>query len=398
MALSKVMPLNSYTKAPQLNTERRFPDNMQSALSLLYMAKIGQKGNRKEKRYAVPAFNVTTIQSVNAAFQAFELLGSSGLLAFSNSALKHFGRGKQVLGLEIISDYVGRLARDSKIRVATHLDHGDYITDKGRLVVQAAVQNLTSVMADNSTDHANKTHTKIEDNIGLTREVVNMAHPLGVSVEGELGVLAGEEDEDTKSEFSSYTNPEELEMFLKETGALMLAPTIGTMHGPNKGKPGHTVKLNIELAHQLLSIADKIDERICFVLHGASTFYPEVLTYVSSVLEKNSFGNGSLQKWKDFVGTDWEQVLGLIEAGFIKINTDTENRQTYLAALIGTLAKEAAKIDIRYYDTACTDALTQSYLKKLIMAGNYGVWYEPKINVKQFKFDLSQSLKTAIGV
>ena len=391
------MALDSHKRAPQLNTERPFSDNMQSALSLLYMAKTGQKGNRKEKRYAVPAFNVTTIQSVNAAFSAFEMLGSSGLLAFSNSALKHFGRGDAIFGLEVISDYVAKLARDSKIRVATHLDHGDYISDKGRRVVQVAVQTLTSVMADNSTDHANKTHTKIEDNIGLTREVVNMAHPIGVSVEGELGVLAGEEDEDTKSEFSTYTNPDELDMFLKQTGALMLAPTIGTMHGPNKGKPGHKVKLNVELAHSLLKIADKIDERICFVLHGASTLYPEVLTHASSILEKNTFGNGSLQKWKDFVGTDWDQVTGLIGAGFAKINTDTENRQTYLAGLLGTVAKEAAKIDIRYYDTACTEALTQSYLKKLIMAENYGVWYEPKINVNKFKFDLSQNLKTALG-
>ena len=392
------MALDSHKKVPQLNTERSFPGGMQSALSLLYMAKIGQKGNRKEKRYAVPAFNVTTIQSINAAFSAFEMLGSSGLLAFSNSALKHLGRGDPIFGLEVVSDYIAKLARHSKIRVATHLDHGDYITDKGRRVVQVAVQALTSVMADNSTDHANKTHTKIEDNIGLTREVVNMAHPLGVSVEGELGVLAGEEDEDTKSEFSTYTNPEELDMFLKETGALMLAPTIGTMHGPNKGKPGHKVKLNVDLAHKLLEKADKIDERICFVLHGASTLYPEVLTHASSILEKNTFGNGSLEKWKNFVGTDWDQVTGLIQAGFTKINTDTENRQTYLAGLLGTVAKEAAKIDIRYYDSACTESLTQSYIKKLIMAGNYGVWYEPQIDVNKFKFDLSQNLKTAIGV
>lgn len=390
------MPLDSYKKPPQLNTEGRFPDNIQNALSLLYMAKIGQKGNRKEKRYAVPAFNVTTVQSINAAFSAFEMLGSSGLLAFSNSALKHFGRGDPVFGLGVVSDYVSKMARNAQVRVATHLDHGDYITDKGRSVVQSAVQTLSSVMADNSTDHANKTHTKIEDNIGLTREVVNMAHPLGLSVEGELGVLAGEEDEDTKSEFSSYTNPTELDMFLRETGALMLAPTIGTMHGPNKGKPGHKVKLHVELAHKLLAIANKIDERICFVLHGASTLYSEVLNYASNILQKNNFGNSSLEKWKNFVGTDWEQVKGLIEAGFTKINTDTENRQTYLAGLLGTIAGEAAKIDIRYYDKSCTEALTQSYLKKLIMAGNYGVWHEPKIDVSKFTFDLSQNLQSAI--
>ena len=387
------MAINSYKKPPELNETRRFPDNMQNALSLLYMAKEGKKGNKKEKRYAVPAFNVTTFQGINAAFSAFEMLGSSGLLAFSNSSLKHFGRGDAIFGLEIISNYVATLTKKSKIRLATHLDHGDYITDKGRKVVQSAVEHLTSVMADNSTDHVNKTHTEIKDNIGLTREVVNIAHPIGVSVEGELGVLAGEEDEDTKSEFSSYTNPEELERFLLETGVLMLAPTIGTMHGPNKGKPGDAVKLNIDLAHNLLNIADKIDPRICFVLHGASTLYEQVTGYAQEILEKLSQNNGSLEKWKNFVGTDWNQVIGLIEVGFAKINTDTENRQTYLASLLGAVEQEASKIDIRYYDNICTEALTQSYLQKLIMAGNYGVWYEPKIDVNKFRFDLSKKLQ-----
>ena len=127
-------------------------------------------------------------------------------------------------------------------------------------------------MADNSTDKVNKRGMPLEDNIALTREVVEMAHPLGLSVEGELGVLAGEEDEDTKSEFSTYTNPDELDQFLQQTGVLMLAPTIGTMHGPNKGKPGSKVKLNIKLAHELLKIADKINPEILFVAHGASTF------------------------------------------------------------------------------------------------------------------------------
>ncbi len=341
----RIMALSSYKQAPNLNESRRFPDHMDNALKLLYMAKEGRKGNTTQGRsYAVPAFNVTTIQSINAAFKAFEMLGSSGLLAFSNSALKHFGRGDPIFGLDIVSDYVALLAKRSAIRVATHLDHGDYITDKGRKVVQAAVERLTSVMADNSTDHAQKTHTQLEDNIGLTREVVNMAHPLGVSVEGELGVLAGEEDEDTKSEFSTYTNPTELQSFLEKTGALMLAPTIGTMHGPNKGKPGHKVKLNIELAQELLTIANKIDKRICFVIHGASTLYPEVTSYAIKMLTElagSQKAAAGIEKWNNFVGTDWEQVQALIRSGFCKVNTDTENRQSYLASLIGALCKDS---------------------------------------------------------
>lgn len=387
-----------YQSPPSLNTTQRFPDNMTNAHTLLLKAKMGEKGNRKETGYAVPAFNVTTFQGINAAFKAFELLGASGLLAFSNSALKHFGLGDPLFGLEVASEYVAKMAKRSSVKIATHLDHGDYTSEAGRKVVQGAVEMLTSVMADNSTDHNTKKSTDLADNIGYTREVVNMAHPVGVSVEGELGVLAGEEDEDTKSDFSTYTNPDEFEKFITETGVLLIAPTIGTMHGPNKGKPGQKVKLNIELAHELLKIADRVQPETVFVAHGASTLYPQVVEYAVAQMEQIGSGLSDrfAQTWKDFVGTDWEQIKGLIGAGFAKINTDTENRQTYLAGLLGAVNENSAKIDIRCYDNQTTDAITQSYIMKLIMAGDYGVWHEPKINVDKFVFDLNRSLKEAI--
>ncbi len=383
---------------PKLNLSRRFPDNMTTAHALILKAKNGEKGLSNSNRYALPAFNVTTFQGINAAFSAYELLGSSGLLAFSNSALKHFGNGDPVSGLEIATAYVEQKAKKTSVKISTHLDHGDYVGEGGRKVVQASVQMLTSVMADNSTDKAAGTGMPLEKNIEYTREVVDMAHPLGVSVEGELGVLAGEEDEDTKSEFSTYTNPDELEKFLRETGVLMLAPTIGTMHGPNKGKPGTKVKLNITLAHELLNVANQINDEIIFVAHGASTLYPDVVNYAVAQIDKMSDPSGVRQKWLDFVGTDWEQIQGLIEAGFCKINTDTENRQTFLSALLGSLTANSAKVDIRWYDNVCTDALTQSYIQKLIMAGNYGVWHEPKIDVAKFRFDLNKSLKDILQV
>jgi fructose-bisphosphate aldolase class II len=215
-----------------------------------------------------------------------------------------------------------------------------------------------------------------------------MAHPVGVSVEGELGVLAGEEDEDTKSEVSTYTNPEELEEFLKCTGVLMLAPTIGTKHGPNKGKPGEKVKLNIPLAHELLKTANEVNDEIVFVAHGASTLYPNVVKFAIDQLKSLSDNSETIENWRNFVGTDWEQIQGLIGAGFCKINTDTENRQTFLAALIGAINKNASKVDIRYYDNLTTAALRNSYIQKLIMAGNYGIWHEPKIDIKSFNFKL----------
>lgn len=376
-------------KAPKLNKDRKFSTNMCSAHELILGAKNGVKGNKNVGSYALPAFNVTSYQGIEAAVEAFETLGSSGLVAFSNSALKHFGRGDAIRGLEFASEHVKLCAKHSSVKIATHLDHGDYISEGGRKVLQAAVSQLTSVMADNSTDHANKKPTSLELNIEATREVVDMAHPTGVSVEGELGVLAGVEDEDTQSEFSTYTDPVELEQFLNETGVLMLAPTIGTMHGPNKGKPGDKVKLNIELANECLRLANKINNDIIFVAHGASTLYPNVVNYACENLEKLGQASSAIETWKNFVGTDWEQIQGLIKNGFCKINTDTENRQTYLAALIGSLNESASKVDIRFYEKKTTKALVQSYLQKLIMAGNYGVWHEPKIDINQFKFDLN---------
>ena len=178
----------------------------------------------------------------------------------------------------------------------------------------------------------------------------------------------------------------------------MIAPTIGTMHGPNKGKPGTKVKLNIELAHELLKIADRIQPETIFVAHGASTLYPQVVEYAVEQLESlgSNMSDKYGQTWKNFVGTDWEQIQGLIGAGFAKINTDTENRQTFLSALLGAVNENAAKVDIRWYDKKTTEALTQSYLVKLIMAGNYGVWHEPKINVDKFKFDLHFALADAL--
>ncbi|MFC1746761.1 class II fructose-bisphosphate aldolase [Candidatus Neomarinimicrobiota bacterium] len=379
-----------YQSPPVLNRSHRFPDNMQSAHALLLKAKRGEKGSKKDEYYAVPAFNVTTIQGIESAFTAFEVLGSSGLLAFSNSALKHLGGGDSIFGVEIAADYVERRAKRSSVQVATHLDHGNYIGESGRKVVQAAVEGFTSVMADNSTDHAAKQGTALVDNIGYTREVVNMAHPVGVSVEGELGVLAGEEDEETKSEVSTYTDPEELEQFIRETGVLMLAPTIGTMHGPNKGKPGHKVKLNITLAHELLKIANSVNDEIVFVAHGASTLYPQVRDYAIAQIEAIGMDGSAAQSWKDFVGTDWDQIQGLIGAGFCKINTDTENRQTFVAGVLGAVRQNAAKIDIRWYDKQVWNAVTASYIQKLIMANDYGVWHEPKIDVAKFNFDLSK--------
>ncbi len=106
-----------FSSPPSLNRERRFPGNMQAAHALVLKAKQGRKGNRTVERYALPAFNVTNVQGIDSAFTAFETLGSSGLMAFSNSALKHMGGGDPLFGLEVASDYVARKAARSRFSV-----------------------------------------------------------------------------------------------------------------------------------------------------------------------------------------------------------------------------------------------------------------------------------------
>jgi len=113
----------SKSTAPKINTTRKFPDGLASAHSLLLQAKNGVKGNHKGKRYAIPAFNVTTFQGINSAITAFEMLGSSGILAFSNSALKTFGGGDPIFGIDLVTNYIEQWAKRLKIKIAIHLDH-----------------------------------------------------------------------------------------------------------------------------------------------------------------------------------------------------------------------------------------------------------------------------------
>ena len=113
--------MKPYNNPPKLNTTRRFADNLTSAHALTLKAKLGEKGNSKGTSYALPAFNITTFQGINAAFDAFETLGSSGVLALSNSALKHFGAGDAITGLEVAANYIETRAKRSSIQIATHL-------------------------------------------------------------------------------------------------------------------------------------------------------------------------------------------------------------------------------------------------------------------------------------
>lgn len=186
--------------------------------------------------YGQAAFNMNSVGQVQAAIRIHELLDSAAILQGAEASNAYLGGAADFMhgsleektrGAKTLGDTVKRFGADSPIPVALHLDHG-----KSLEIVKACIAGgYISVMIDGS-------NLPYADNVELTREVVKYAHPYGVTVEGELGVLAGVEDH-VFSRSSTYTNPLQAVDFFKKTGCDALAISYGTCHGPNKGKDTH---------------------------------------------------------------------------------------------------------------------------------------------------------------
>ncbi|WP_407314034.1 ketose-bisphosphate aldolase [Desulfosporosinus sp. SB140] len=260
--------------------------------------------------FAQGAFNVNAVAQAKAVIEVHEMFRSAAILQGADLANGFMGGRKDFLnatledkkiGAKNIADAVKKYGAESRIPIVLHLDHGkDFDSCK------AAIDNgYTSVMIDGSS-------LPFEQNVELTREVVKYAHNLGVTVEGELGVLAGVEDH-VFSDESTYTNPTKVVEFLKKTGADCLAISYGTMHGASKGK---NVKLRKEIA--IAARECLLHEHIFGVLvsHGSST----VPRYI--VEEINKLG-GELT---DAHGVPVEELKAAIPCGIGKINVDTDIR------------------------------------------------------------------------
>ena len=215
---------------------------------------------------------------------------------FKNSTLDDIRRGAKNIG-----DAVWKYAEHSRIPVVLHLDHGTNLD-----VIKACIDGgYTSVMIDGSSK-------SFEDNMEITREVVKYAHARGVSVEGELGVLAGVEDH-VFSATSTYTNPLDALEFIKKTGVDSLAISYGTMHGPNKGK---NVKLRREIVIAIKEILRHEGLECSMVSHGSST----VPRYLVDDLEKMGSKLASAE------GIAVDEIKKAIDSGIAKINVDTDLR------------------------------------------------------------------------
>ena len=282
-------------------------------------------------KYAVPAYNFNNMEQLQAIVSGcaesdspFILQVSSGARKYANQILlRHMAQGA-VEVLETLNPH---------LKFALHLDHGDTLE-----LCQSCIETgFSSVMIDAS-------HHSFEDNMALTRKVVEYAHERDVTVEGELGVLAGIED-DVVAEKSTYTQPEDVEEFVGKTGVDSLAISIGTSHGANKFKPEQcTMNEDGVLIPPALrfDILEEIEERIPgfpIVLHGSSSVVPK---YVDMI---NANGGGV----KDAVGIPAEQLRKATQSAVCKINIDSDGRLAMTGVIRKVLAEKPGEFDPRKY-------------------------------------------------
>ncbi|MBC8413184.1 class II fructose-bisphosphate aldolase, partial [bacterium] len=237
-----------------------------------------------------------------------------------------------------------------EIPIALHLDHGDTF----ELCKDCIDNGFSSVMIDGS-------HHSFEDNIALTKQVVEYAHQHDVTVEGELGQLAGVED-DVSAEKSTYTKPEEVIEFVKKTGVDSLAISIGTSHGANKFTPEQCTR-NAEgilspppLRFDILEEIEKQLPGFSIVLHGSSSVPQDIIKMI------NDHG-GQL---KDAIGIPEDQLRRAAKSAVCKINIDSDGRLAMTAAVRKVFVEKPGEFDPRKYLGPARDALKELYKHKNI--------------------------------
>jgi len=299
-----------------------------------------------EGKYAIPAYNFNNMEQMQAIISACVETKSPVILQVSNGARKYANQTLLRYMAQGAVEYAKELGYE--IPVVLHLDHGDTF----ELCKSCIDMGFSSVMIDGS-------HHSYEDNVALTKKVVEYAHAHGVTVEGELGVLAGVED-DVVAEHHTYTRPEEVVDFVSRTGVDSLAISIGTSHGANKFKPDQcTIDENGILIPPPLrfDILEEIEKQIPgfpIVLHGASSVPQE---YVKTI---NEYG-GAL---KDSIGIPESQLRKAAQSAVCKINIDSDGRLAMTAEIREVFATQPAEFDPRKYLGPARDELKKMYMHK----------------------------------
>ncbi len=287
--------------------------------------------------YAIPAFNFNNMEQMQAIISACVETKSPVILQVSSGARKYANQTLLRYMAQGAVEYAKELG--CNIPIVLHLDHGDTF----ELCKSCIEYGFSSVMIDGSHHDYNK-------NVELTAQVVEYAHKHDVTVEGELGVLAGVEDE-VSAEHHTYTQPEEVEDFVKKTGVDSLAISIGTSHGAFKFKPGQKPEIRLD-------ILAEIEKRIPgfpIVLHGASSVPQDIVAII------NKYG-GAL---KDSIGIPEDQLRAAAKSAVCKINIDSDGRLAMTAGVRKVLFETPAEFDPRKYLGPARDMLKTLYIHKV---------------------------------
>ncbi|MDE5708889.1 MAG: class II fructose-1,6-bisphosphate aldolase [Alistipes sp.] len=299
-----------------------------------------------EGGYAIPAFNFNNMEQMQAIIQACVETSSPVILQVSAGARKYANQTLLRYMAQGAVEYAKELGKN--IPIVLHLDHGNSF----ELCKDCIDMGFSSVMIDGSA-------LPYDENVALTKKVVEYAHQHDVTVEGELGVLAGVEDE-VASEHSHYTDPADVEDFVKKTGVDSLAISIGTSHGANKFKPEQCTRnadgvlVPPPLRFDILKEIEKRIPGFPIVLHGSSSVPQE---YVKII---NTHG-GAL---KDAVGIPEDQLREASKSAVCKINIDSDGRLAMTAAVRTVLTEQPAEFDPRKYLGPARDELKKLYKHK----------------------------------
>lgn len=301
-----------------------------------------------EGKYAIPAFNFNNMEQMQAIVAACVETKSPVILQVSSGARKYANQTLLRYMAQGAVEYAKELGEN--IPIVLHLDHGDTFD-----VCKSCIEyGFSSIMIDGSSH-------SYEDNIALTKKVVEYAHQFDVTVEGELGVLAGIEDE-VQAEHHTYTEPDQVVDFVNRTGVDSLAISIGTSHGAFKFTPDQCTR-NAEgklIPPPLrFDILEEIERRIPgfpIVLHGSSSVPQQ---YVDTI---NKFG-GAL---KDSIGIPEEELRHAATSAVCKINIDSDGRLAMTAAIREVLANKPSEFDPRKYLGPARDELKKLYMHKTV--------------------------------
>ncbi len=312
-------------------------------MALVVMKQILDEATKSN--YGVGAFNVNNMEQIQGIMKAAKEVQSPVIVQASRGALKY-------TSMYYIKHMVAAAVEDNPdIPIALHLDHGNSL----QTCKEAIALGFTSVMIDGSLKEDSKTPTTFDENVAITKAVVEYAHRFGVTVEGELGTLGGIED-GVGSGVVKLTDPDEAVRFIKITGVDALALAIGTSHGAYKFKASPVLAMDIISAVKAKSPATPL------VMHGSSSVPPALIDII------NEYGG----KLEHTMGVPISSIQQAIKLGVKKINVDTDGRLAMTGAIRKFFAEHPSEFDPRTYFGAAREAVYQVVKGKMIDFGSAG--------------------------